>query len=123
MLSEIRRILPEGAPGIDPVADRIGIPRWTLQRRLGEHGITFSDCVDRVRARLSLIYLAEPYPSIAAIAELLGYSEVSAFSRACRRLHGASPDAVRRRIATSKPNNQTGTQTPAHTARSVIMGA
>ncbi len=123
VLSEIRRILPEGSPGIDPVADRLGIPRWTLQRRLGERGITFSDCVDRVRARLSLIYLAEPYLSIAAIAELLGYSEVSAFSRACRRLHGASPDAVRRRLGSPKPNNQSGRQIPAHTARSVIMGA
>ncbi|HEX7389796.1 MAG TPA: AraC family transcriptional regulator [Acidiphilium sp.] len=126
VLSEIRRNLPEGAPGIDPVADRLGIPRWTLQRRLGEHGVTFSDCIDKVRTRLSLLYLAEPYLSIAAIAELLGYSEVSAFSRACRRLHGASPDAVRRRLAVksdSQTGNKTGMKTPARTPRTVIMGA
>lgn len=99
VLSEIRRILPDGAPGIEKVAERIRLPRWTLQRRLAERGMTFSDCVDRVRSRLSLMYLAEPYLSIASIAELLGYSEVSAFSRACKRLHGASPEAVRRRLA------------------------
>ncbi|HUZ65382.1 MAG TPA: AraC family transcriptional regulator [Acetobacteraceae bacterium] len=117
--SEIRRVLPEGPPGIDLIADRLGIPRWTLQRRLAERGITFSECVDQVRTRLSRIYLAEPHLSIAVIAELLGYSEVSAFSRACKRLHGASPDAVRRRAVTPSSNKQSGQQIPARTARSV----
>lgn len=103
VLSEIRRVLPEGPAGINRIAESLGMPRWTLQRRLAERGVTYSDCVDRVRSRLSLMYLAEPHLSIASIAELLGYSEVSAFSRACKRLLGAAPEAVRRRLAHDKP--------------------
>lgn len=98
-LSEIRRALADGPPAIDRIAARIGLPRWTLQRRLAERGVTFSDCVDQVRTRLSLLHLAESWLSIAAIAELLGYSEVSAYSRACRRLHGAAPETIRKRLA------------------------
>ncbi|MBS3024958.1 AraC-like transcriptional regulator QhpR [Acidiphilium multivorum] len=115
--SEIRRLLPEGPAGIDRVAASLGLPRWTLQRRLAEHGITYSECIDQVRARLALMYLAEPHLSIAAVAELLGYSEVSAFSRACRRLHGASPETVRRKLgARAMPDSTTGRPSPAHTA-------
>jgi len=105
VMSEIRRCLVNGPPGIDRIADRLRLPRWTLQRRLAEHGVCFSACVDHVRARLSLIYLAEPHISIAAIAELLGYSEVSAFSRACKRLHGAAPDTLRRGLIRSSARN------------------
>lgn len=96
VLGEIRGRLPEGAPPIEIVAERIGLPRWTLQRRLAKRGVTYSDCVEEVRRQLSLLYLAEPYLSITAIAELLGYAEISAFSRACRRLHGAAPEVIRR---------------------------
>lgn len=122
VLSEIRRILPEGAPSIDIIAERVGLPRWTMQRRLAERGVTFSDCVDRVRVRLSRLYLAEPYLSIAAIAELLGYSEVSAYSRACRRLHGASPEAIRKSMAPRAPNKGNSAKALRPITRSFIMG-
>ncbi|MGC9271308.1 AraC-like transcriptional regulator QhpR [Acidiphilium sp.] len=122
VMSEIRRCLADGPPGIDRIAERLRVPRWTLQRRLAEHGVCFSSCVDQVRARLSLIYLAEPHISIAAIAELLGYSEVSAFSRACKRLHGAAPDAVRRGLTRSPAHNQPGRHSPAQTDRFIVMG-
>lgn len=97
-LSEIRRALADGPPTINQVAERLGLPRWTLQRRLGEHGVTYSGCVDQVRSQLTRAYLSEPHLSVSTIADLLGYSEVSAFSRACTRLLGASPEAVRLRL-------------------------
>jgi AraC-like DNA-binding protein len=117
VLGEIRGHLPEGAPPIEAVAERLGLARWTLQRRLAQHGVTYSDCVAEVRRRLSLIHLADPSLSVAAIAELLGYSEISAFSRACRRLHGAPPEAVRRRLVHEHQKNRTGEATPDRTAR------
>ena len=94
---EIRRLLPEGYPAAETVADRLGLARWTLQRRLADRGVTFSDCVDKVRARLAALYLEEPHLSIGGISDLLGYSEISAFSRACRRWYGTAPDALRKR--------------------------
>lgn len=122
VMSEIRRCLVDGSANIDRIADRLGLPRWTLQRRLAEHNVCFSTCVEHVRARLSLIYLAEPHISIAAIAELLGYSEVSAFSRACKRLHGAPPDAVRRGLIGSLPHIVSSRESRAQTNRLFVMG-
>jgi AraC-like DNA-binding protein len=94
---EIRRLLPEGYPSIEIVAESLNVARWTLQRRLAEDGVSFSDCVNLVRSRLAIIYLAEPHLSISNISDLLGYSEISAFSRACRRWHGAAPESLRKR--------------------------
>ncbi len=93
---EIRRLLPEGCPAAETVADSLGLARWTLQRRLAGHGVTFSECVDQVRARLAALYLEEPHLSIGGISDLLGYSEISAFSRACRRWYGTAPAALRK---------------------------
>jgi AraC-like DNA-binding protein len=93
---EIRRRLPEGYPAVECVAEVLGLARWTLQRRLAEQGVTFSECVDLVRARLAMLYLAEPHLSIGSISDLLGYSEISAFSRAFRRWYGAAPENLRK---------------------------
>lgn len=98
VLGEIRGRLPEGPPTIEAVAKEIGLARWTLQRRLAEYGVTYSDCVIEVRQQLTVIYLSDSSLSIAAISELLGYSEISAFSRACRRMHGVPPEVMRRHL-------------------------
>lgn len=93
---EIRKLLPEGYPPIETVAETLGLARWTLQRRLAEHHITFSECVDLVRNRLAMLYLQEPHLSISHISDLLGYSEISAFSRAFRRWQGTAPEIFRK---------------------------
>ncbi len=93
---EIRRLLPEGYPPVETVADTLGLARWTLQRRLADQSVTFSECVDMVRTRLAMLYLAEPHLSIGNISDLLGYSEISAFSRAFRRWYGAAPEKMRK---------------------------
>jgi AraC-like DNA-binding protein len=93
---EIRKLLPEGYPPIELVAESLGLARWTLQRRLSEHHVTFSECVDLVRSRLAVLYLSEPHLSISHVSDMLGYSEISAFSRAFRRWHGMAPEAWRK---------------------------
>ncbi|HYH22538.1 MAG TPA: AraC family transcriptional regulator [Azospirillum sp.] len=96
--AEIRACLPEGYPHIEDVAEALGIARWTLQRRLGEEGLAFSDVVEQVRRDLATVYMRQPHVPITDIGFLLGYSEVSAFSRAFRRWYGVSPKAMRDRI-------------------------
>lgn len=93
--AEVRACLPEGMPYIEDIADRLGVARWTLQRRLADDGLTFSDVVERVRRDLAAVYIRQRHVPIADIGMLLGYSEVSAFSRAFRRWFGASPLRVR----------------------------
>jgi len=93
--AEIRSRLPEGAPALEEVADAMGLARWTLQRRLGEVGLTYAGAVQDVRKCLAESYLAQPHLSISGIAQLLGYAELSPFSRACKRWFGASPEQLR----------------------------
>lgn len=95
--TEIRARLPEGCPYVEQVADSLGIARWTLQRRLADEGLAFSDLVEQVRRDLATIYVRQRHVPVADIAFLLGYSEVSAFSRAFRRWYGLSPNALRAR--------------------------
>jgi AraC-like DNA-binding protein len=61
---EIRARLPDGCPPMEDIADALGIARWTLQRRLGEYGLSYSDAVQDVRQTLALSYLALPHLSI-----------------------------------------------------------
>ncbi|HTQ71549.1 MAG TPA: AraC family transcriptional regulator [Acidocella sp.] len=93
--AEIRSRLPDGAPPIMDIAAALGVARWTLQRRLGEMGLTYADAVQDVRKTLAESYLRQPHLSISGIAQLLGYAELSPFSRACRRWFGASPEQIR----------------------------
>jgi AraC-like DNA-binding protein len=67
----------------------------TLQRRLEDLGISYSDILGEVRHELSREYLREPDVSIAEVAWLLGFSDQSAFGRAFKRWTGQSPGAWR----------------------------
>ena len=96
--AEIRSALPDGLPYIEAVADALAIPRWTLQRRLADHGLSFSDLVDRVRKHLAEQYVKQCHVPFVEIADILGYSELSAFSRAFSRWFGMSPRAFRARL-------------------------
>lgn len=91
VMSEVRACLQDGPPHVEGVAAALGIPRWTLQRRLAEAGLSFSDVVEKVRRDLAVLYLAQPHLQLSEIALALGYSELSAFTRAFTRWHGQSP--------------------------------
>ncbi len=93
--AEIRSRLPDGAPPMNDVAAALGVARWTLQRRLGELGLTYAEAVQEVRKSLARSYLAQPHLSVSSIGQLLGYAELSPFSRACKRWFGASPEQIR----------------------------
>ncbi|MCW6510592.1 AraC-like transcriptional regulator QhpR [Lichenifustis flavocetrariae] len=95
---EIRSRLPSGYPHIEDVADALRMTRWTLQRRLMEQGQVFSDLVETTRRRLAELHLGAAHMPIRDIADVLGYSELSAFTRACVRWFDEPPSRVRERI-------------------------
>ncbi|MGU3466296.1 AraC family transcriptional regulator [Methylobacterium sp. C33D] len=76
-------------------SDTLGIPRWTLQRRLAEENTSFADIVDRLRRNLAEHYLTDTAHPVSGISDLLGFSEISSFTRAFRRWHGISPNKYR----------------------------
>lgn len=87
----IKMLLPHGDLRLDEVAKHLNMPSWTFQRRLAEEGERFKDLVESVRIALAPKLLASRHKSVSEISLLLGYSEVSAFSRAFSRWFRMSP--------------------------------
>ncbi|WP_425827241.1 AraC family transcriptional regulator [Streptomyces fractus] len=101
--STVKRALPTRRFSLEDVADSFALHPRTLQRQLAAHGTTFQEIVDDVRHELADRYLRTTAMPLAQLADVLGYSEQSSFSRSCRRWFGCSPQAQR---ATAK--GQTG---------------
>ena len=96
---EIRRIirlqLMGGRPGMDGAAAMIGATRRTLARRLAAEGATFRALVQDVRFEMADELIRETDASMGRIAELLGYSDQTAFSRAFSNRFGHPPSRAR----------------------------
>jgi AraC-like DNA-binding protein len=84
-----------GVPEIDVIAVTLGLSRRTLQRRLSEVDAVFSDMVDAVRREIAQDYVLHSDHSLTDISLMLGYQELSSFSRAFRRWTNASPQQLR----------------------------
>ncbi|MBD1544644.1 AraC family transcriptional regulator [Roseibium aggregatum] len=92
----INEALKEGDPSLETVARKMAMSKRALQRKMEENGQTFRQAVDRVRKVLAEQYLKEGKLQLSEIAYLLGYSELSTFSRAAKTWFGVSPKAYRR---------------------------
>jgi AraC-like DNA-binding protein len=78
------------------VAAELGLSSRSLQRRLAEVGVSFSQLRDETRMGEALILLTQSQLPLPDLARRLGYSQESAFSRAVSAWWGASPSQVRR---------------------------
>jgi AraC-like DNA-binding protein len=92
---QVRLAIKDGQPSLERVAEALRSSPRTLQRRLADEGTTFNRLVDQVREDLARVYIADPRLSIGEVAYLLGFSEISAFSRAFKRWTGLTPAAFR----------------------------
>lgn len=90
-------LLPMGRATIEQVAQAQGINLRTLQRRLEEEGVTFSDLINEVRRDLVRRYMENPRYSLGRIAELLGYSVPSSFTRWFTTQFGMAPAVWRQK--------------------------
>jgi AraC-like DNA-binding protein len=96
--SAVRAKLPEGFPQIEAIAAELRLPLSTIQRELHYDGLSYSTLVENTRRDLALSYVRQRQLSFSEIAFLVGYSELSAFSRAVRRWTGLSPRALRAEV-------------------------
>jgi AraC-like DNA-binding protein len=87
--------LPTGNVSQESVAEELHMGERTLQRRLKEHGTSFSRILEETRRELALAYLRDHRMSLLEISYLLGFSDPSAFSRAFRRWTGTAPREAR----------------------------
>jgi AraC-like DNA-binding protein len=94
----IARRLSEGELALEQVAAGLGMSARTLQRKLKEAGLGYTQLVDNVRRELAEQYLSDASLDLNDLAFLLGFSEQSAFQRAFKRWKGESPGAWRRHL-------------------------
>jgi len=92
----IGSLLVTGHCTVNEVAPAMGYSTRTLQRHLKLEGATFQALVDAVRHQQAQAYLSADYYRLTDIAALLGYSELSAFTRSFKRWFGISPQKWRR---------------------------
>ncbi len=78
------------------VARLLGLHPRTLQRHLAAEQACFESLRDELRRELAARYLRDTRMPMAQLAGVLGLSEQSALSRACRRWFGRSPSQIRR---------------------------
>jgi len=91
MRTAVRMRLPDGCPSLKQIADELRAPLSVIHQDLSAAGLTYKEMVEEVRRELALSYARQAHLPFSEIAMLLGYSELSAFSRAFRRWTGAAP--------------------------------
>lgn len=82
--------------GKERIAEHLQLSGRHLHRRLAEEGVTFRSLRDSVLQTLACDLLAQD-GRLADIAEQLGFSDESAFTRAFRRWQGVTPASYRTR--------------------------
>jgi AraC-like DNA-binding protein len=87
-------LLPKGPPHRDDVAAQMMMSERTLQRRLAEEGTSFTNLVDDTRRELARQSLSAGELSLKMLSFQLGFSEPSAFYRACKRWFGMAPSDI-----------------------------
>lgn len=87
----LRDLLPSGRATMEQIAGYMDLHPRTLQRYLVEEGTSFQLLLDETRQAMAQRYLGDSTLSLTQLAAMLGYSELSAFSRAFQRWYGCSP--------------------------------
>lgn len=74
-------LLPMGRASLEQVATGLGMNERTLQRQLDQSGESFSAILNEVRCQLAQRYIQNTDYPMGRVAELLGYSNLSSFTR------------------------------------------
>jgi AraC-like DNA-binding protein len=87
----LRRSLAGHRPDLRDVARELASSPRTLQRRLGNLGVSYHQVVEEARRDLASHYLLHSSLELAEIAYLLGYDDTNSFVRAFSRWEGTPP--------------------------------
>ncbi len=91
----ISRLCRTGEPTLASVARAMNLSGRSLQRKLQVRGSSFQGLLDQTRLMLARDYLRDGRLQLAEVAQMLGYSEQSAFNHAFKRWTGSSPRQYR----------------------------
>jgi AraC-like DNA-binding protein len=93
--AHIIELLPGGECSKTRVANAIGMSTSALQQRLTERGTSFHELLNEIRREMACSYLQRSGVSVTEITFLLGFTDVSNFTRAFKRWTGMSPTKYR----------------------------
>ncbi|CAA0093549.1 putative HTH-type transcriptional regulator [Zhongshania aliphaticivorans] len=85
---------PRKFPSIVEIAQELSLSTRSLRRKLQHEGTSYQDILKEVRLKLAKQYLKDSF-TVEQTADLLGYSESSAFSRAFKSWTGRTPQDYR----------------------------
>jgi AraC-like DNA-binding protein len=92
----LRAQLAQGhPPSLSETARASAVGARTLQRRLRAEGLSWRDLIDEVRMDRAKDLLADPRLGLAQIAHEAGFSDLTAFHRAFRRIAATTPHRFR----------------------------
>lgn len=83
---------------LEETAANFNISPRTLQRRLRDEQVSFQQLAEHARQYLAVQALKQGVYAVKEIAYMLGYNELSAFSRAFKRWTGTSPNNFRAQL-------------------------
>jgi len=92
-------LLPASSATIERTAERLGMSKRTLQRRLEDEGHSFRSLVNGTRESLARHYLKNTSMSGGEIAFLLGFEDPNSFYRAFHEWTGQTPDSARIQVS------------------------
>jgi len=92
----VATLLRDGYPSVQRTSGAIGLSARTLQRRLGENGVSYSRIVEEERFRVAAELITQSRLRITDVAMELGYTDPTTFTHAFHRWTGLSPSQYRR---------------------------
>ena len=84
-------LLPSGECSKETVAARLNMSDRSLQSRLATRGTSYRALLNETRRELAEQYIRQGLHSVSEVTYLLGFADVSSFSRAFRSWEGLSP--------------------------------
>jgi AraC-like DNA-binding protein len=93
--SKIVDCLSSGMVTEQDMANALHLSLRSLQRKLREEGTSYKEILEETRRDLATKYIQNSRLSISEISFLLGFSEISNFSRAFKRWNGQAPTDFR----------------------------
>jgi AraC-like DNA-binding protein len=94
----IRREIGSNLCNLDSCAQLFNVHPRSLQRELAKHGCTFKQLLLDMRMELAEQYLRGSNISLSDLTGMLGYNNLSAFSRAFKNKNGQSPELWRKQL-------------------------
>lgn len=88
---QIRQTIGSNHCHLTAISGRLGVHPRALQRRLAEQSTSFKVLLNEIRMELACDYLRNSSISLSELADVLGYRNVSALSRAFFQQAGMSP--------------------------------